>query len=219
MLNRLLLTLLAVFAVSSPALAYPLNSYQVVWAFEGHGAVSAGAPEHAVTGELKFSDPAFGPSVTLTAFADGDPTRISGFVNAAIVDAQAGVVSDSIAGSGGGFYETSSAIPFRGLLRINLNDTDGVALDEGAVDPNGFFLPPSFAPDIAQFDVKQIVSYGELCTDSPFFGSCASGGGLRYPIDTFAITIDRFVDPVPEPARLELGALALIAARLVRRRT
>jgi len=210
MLRWMLLFSVFAFAASSPAWAYPLNPYQVIWPFEGHGAAAGGGPQHSFTGQLEFSDPSLAPTLTWTLYADGDPTPSTGFVDLSLVDGEAGVSSDFLSGQGGGIYDVSPPL-VAGLLRIGLQDYDGVALDSSSVDPAGFLLPPSYAPDIGSFESQSFVFYAEECFDVPPLDSfCSNGGGSRYQIDLFDITIDRFVDPVPEPASVVLGALALL---------
>jgi hypothetical protein len=110
-------------------------------------------------------------------------------------------------------------------LDVYLTNADGTAfpgsISDFATINEQVEALPDHAPSIDLFENRSLTIFEEVCYDIVGPGTsvslCSQGGGERYAVAVFGLTIDRFVDPVPEPSSLALGAVALLAVSALRR--
>jgi len=215
----------ASFTVSSQAYAYLLDPYNVVWQFDGRGSASPGGPETEFLGSLRFNAPTvYVSAIPATSTTSADVTF--GFIgNSVFQNSAAGAGSDGVSSGppltndgsvieAGTILHPTSVTWGEGKIGLDLVDVDGVAFDAGFSNPAGGFLPPETPPDISLFESRAITFYQSFCSDAET--SCAQGGGVRQFLPIYSITIDRFVEGVPEPGALGLGALACLGLAALR---
>src|SRR5262245_3110341 len=216
------------FVGSSPAWAYPLSDGSAIWAFEAHGSDSFGGATHTFSGELHVAS--YG--VWITATADGSPSLFLSALamNTVLYNDTPGIGPDLLVGGGAYGLGTVDSTPSflvrpaspnwgAAMVSPNFVDQDSMAFDAAYPIPSGGWGPPGYAPDIALFETHQLDVFQDQCIDIDtvsYVSYCSQGGGFHRELQVFTITVDRFVDPVPEPGGLALAVFALAVAAALR---